>query len=62
METNNEQSKTVSCPDCRNAIKLDSREYKVGDLVDCPICGAVVEVVEVKPAGEVVVNIVEQEK
>lgn len=62
MEANKTQSKPVTCPDCKNVIKLEDRPYKVGDLVDCPTCGAVVEVVEIKPTGEIVVNVVEQEK
>lgn len=54
--------KTVVCLECQNDIELEDREYKVGDIIECPFCGSELEVVEVKEDEAIVVQLVEEEK
>lgn len=55
--------KKVTCKDCQNEIELEEdRDYQVGDIVECEYCGSELEVVEVKDDGEIVVEVVEEEK
>jgi lysine biosynthesis protein LysW len=52
----------VVCPDCQNEIEIEEKEYKVGDIIECAMCGSELEVVEVKPDKTIVVQVVEEEK
>ncbi len=54
--------KKIVCPECMNEIELDpTREYKVGDIIECPFCGSELEIVDIK--GDVIeVVVIEEEK
>lgn len=56
------EKKTITCLECANEIELESREYRVGEIVECPFCGTELEVVEVKEDGGLTVEIIEEEK
>lgn len=53
--------KKLQCPECKNQIELE-KEYKVGDVIECPFCGIELEVMKVKDDGELEVEIIEEEK
>jgi alpha-aminoadipate carrier protein LysW len=38
-----------TCPECDAAIDIDEEEVEEGQLVDCPECGAELEVVSTNP-------------
>lgn len=51
------------CKECGNDILLEEgREYVVGDIVECPTCGTVYEVVSIDSDGVIEMQIVEEEK
>jgi lysine biosynthesis protein LysW len=55
-------NRVITCPECENEIQLEEgREYKVGDIIECPYCGFELEVVNVKD-GELEVEVIEEEK
>lgn len=54
--------KTLQCPECKNIIELNQKEYKVGDIIECPFCGVEIEVIEILDNGELKVEIIEEEK
>ena len=54
--------KTINCLECGNEIELENKEYRVGDIVECPFCGTELEVVEKKENGDLVLDIIEEEK
>lgn len=54
--------KTITCLECENDIELEDREYKVGDIIECPFCGSELEVSEVKDDGTITVQLIEEEK
>lgn len=35
----------VVCPECQNEFELDVTSLQVGDLIECPICGANLEII-----------------
>ena len=39
----------ITCPVCENEFELDLSNLEVGDIVECPICGANLEVVSIDP-------------
>ena len=47
------------CPECDAAIDIEEEEVEEGQLVDCPECGAELEVVSTNP---VQVDLVKGEK
>ncbi len=53
--------KIIECLECENEIELVEKEYRVGDIVECPFCGTELEVVDVTD-GELVLDVVEEEK
>ena len=54
--------KKIKCLECQNEIELEDKEYKAGDITECPHCGSELEVAEVKEDGEIVVELIEEEK
>ncbi len=54
--------KKIQCLECANDIDLEKKNYKVGDIVECPFCGSELEVVEVKDDGQIILDIIEEEK
>lgn len=54
--------KTIACLECANEIELESKDYRVGDIIECPFCGTELEVVEVQDGGDLVLDIIEEEK
>ncbi len=53
---------TIACLECANEIKLNTdREYKTGDIIECPHCGTELIILEIKE-DSFVVEIVEEEK
>lgn len=53
---------TIVCPECKNELALEEKEYQVGDIIECTFCGSELEVSDVKADGAVVVVLVEEEK
>lgn len=41
--------KTIHCPECENHFDCDMTEIEVGDITECLVCGANLEVVNVDP-------------
>lgn len=39
----------VNCPVCENEFDLDTAGLNVGDIVECPVCGATLEMVSTDP-------------
>ncbi len=39
----------ITCTVCENEFELDLSNLEVGDIVECPICGANLEVVSIDP-------------
>ncbi len=54
--------KKTTCLECANDIKLDKENYRIGDVVECPFCGTELEVIELKENGDLVLDIIEEEK
>ena len=54
--------KTINCLECANEIELENKKYKIGEILECPFCGTELEVVEVKEDGDLVLDIIEEEK
>lgn len=53
----------VTCLECQNEIELEEgRVYKVGDIIECPVCGSEMEVVAVNSDGTLQLQLVEEEK
>ncbi len=40
---------TVKCPVCDNDFDLDLHGIQVGDVIECPVCGATLEVLSLDP-------------
>lgn len=53
--------KSMECPECKNQIKLE-KEYNVDDVVECPFCGIELEVTAKDDAGNLSIQIIEEEK
>jgi DNA-directed RNA polymerase subunit RPC12/RpoP len=54
---------SIACLECANEIVLEEeREYKNGDIVECPHCGTELVILEIKEDGSYVLEIVEEEK
>lgn len=47
MDTAN--STKIKCPVCENEFDLDLTGLNVGDIAECPVCGATLEVVSIDP-------------
>lgn len=54
--------KIFKCLECANDIELEDRDYKVGEVIECPFCGSELEVIEIKADGSLVLDIIEEEK
>ncbi len=54
--------KKINCLECENVIELEDRKYRIGDIVECPFCGTELEVIELKENGDLVLDIIEEEK
>lgn len=39
----------VTCPECDNEIVIDSEIAEIGDIIECPVCGANLEIVSLDP-------------
>jgi len=39
----------VSCPACEAVIDMEDDEFEEGQTVDCPDCGAELEIVSINP-------------
>lgn len=40
---------TVKCPVCENDFELELEGIQVGDIIECPVCGATLEVLNLDP-------------
>lgn len=49
----------IICPYCSEEIKPGREDLEIGDFIDCPICAAELEVVEINPLR---VEYIESEK
>lgn len=58
MEQTKKFVKSVFCKDCNDPIELN-REIKVGEIIECPNCGAEMEVISLEP---IEVSLIEEEK
>jgi lysine biosynthesis protein LysW len=55
--------KTIVCPECGNDIKLEEgRDYVVGDIIECEVCGSELEVVSIDDNGSIEIEVIEEEK
>jgi Zn ribbon nucleic-acid-binding protein len=51
------------CPECKNDIDMNQyREAKVGNVIECAMCGMTLEIVDIGKNGEVKVDIVDEGK
>ncbi len=41
--------KNIHCPECDNEFDYDVMSVEVGDITECPICGANLEIVSIEP-------------
>jgi lysine biosynthesis protein LysW len=39
----------IKCPVCENDFELEITGLNIGDIVECQVCGATLEVVSVEP-------------
>lgn len=39
----------ITCTECENEFDFNASEVEVGDIIECPICGANLEVVSIEP-------------
>ncbi len=39
---------TCKCPECENAFETQLVNAEVGDTIECPVCGSVLEIVYVQ--------------
>jgi len=58
-------TQTVKCPDCEkmgnpNSTLTIPDDYNVGDILECPNCGAQLEIIAKKPHLQVI--LIEEEK
>lgn len=49
----------MKCQDCKNEIPVEQGIVKVGEVIDCPNCGAEYEVIHLNPLQA---ELVEEEK
>lgn len=49
----------MKCQDCKNEIPIGQGTTKVGDVIDCPNCGAEYEITSLAPLKA---ELVEEEK
>ncbi len=54
--------KKIQCLECANDIELKKVKYDLGTVLECNFCGTELEVVDVKENGDVVLDIIEEEK
>ncbi len=54
--------KKIKCLECANDIELESKDYKIGEVIECPFCGTELEIVEVKEDGDFILDVIEEEK
>jgi lysine biosynthesis protein LysW len=54
--------KNLKCLECANEIELQKKDYRIGDIIECPFCGSELEVVEIEKDGKLVLDIIEEEK
>jgi alpha-aminoadipate/glutamate carrier protein LysW len=40
---------TIVCPECENEFEHNASELEIGDIIECPVCGANLEVVSIDP-------------
>lgn len=41
--------KKIHCPECENEFEYDTTGVEIGDIIECPVCGANLEVVSLDP-------------
>lgn len=39
---------TCKCPECENTFEIELVNPEVGDTIECPICGSVLEIVDIQ--------------
>lgn len=55
--------KKIVCPECGNDIELEEgRDYVVGDIIECSVCGSELEVVSLGDDGSIEIEVIEEEK
>ena len=53
----------VICLECANEIELEAgRVYEIGDVIECPVCGSEMEVIEINSDGTLSLRLIEEEK
>lgn len=43
------QAHSVKCPVCDNEFDFDTASAQIGDIIECPVCGANLEVLSIEP-------------
>ena len=56
------QKADIDCPECMNALKIADRDYEVGDLIECEVCGSTLEVVKASDGVVDMVDLGEEDK
>lgn len=49
MANDDTKNTKITCPECENEFDYDITELEVGDIIECPVCGANLEVVSLAP-------------
>lgn len=45
----NQNKISVKCKVCDNNFDLDTTGLNVGDIIECPVCGATLEIISLDP-------------
>ncbi len=48
-DTDNKQKKQIKCPECENTFDVEESNLEIGAILECPVCGASLEVVDLDP-------------
>jgi len=56
-----DKAKTITCPECQNMISLEEKVL-VGDIIECPHCGAELRIQSMNPDSAIEVLLIEEEK
>lgn len=49
MQDSEIKNKTITCTECENEFENEVSDLEVGDIIECPVCGANLEVVNTEP-------------
>jgi alpha-aminoadipate/glutamate carrier protein LysW len=44
-----DNKKQIHCPECENDFDYDISSVEIGDIIECPVCGANLEIASIEP-------------